>query len=53
MCDVPLSGNLGLPFDSPFFLISSLAFSVWSSCSFCLVIFLLMVLSENSETFFV
>ena len=39
------------------FPISSLVFSAWSSCSFCLVIFLLMVHSldffpENSQIFF-
>ena len=39
-----LSGISGLSFDSP---VSSLVFSVWSSCSFCLVIFLLMVHSPD------
>ena len=58
MSDVTLlSGISGLSFDSPF-PISSLVFSAQSSCSFCLVIFLLMVHSpdffpENSQIFFV
>ena len=41
-----LSGISGLSFDSPF-LSPLLFFSVWSSCSFCLVIFLLMVHSPD------
>ena len=57
MSDVPLlSGISGLSFDSPF-LSPLLLFSAQSSCSFCLVIFLLMVYSpdffpENSQIFF-
>ena len=53
MCDVPLSGNLGLPFDSPFLSPLSLFLSGPLALSVLIVIFLLMVLSENSETFFV
>ena len=41
-----LSGISGLSFDSPF-LSPLLFFSVWSSCSFFLVIFLLMVHSPD------
>ena len=46
MSDVTLlSGISGLSFDSPF--LSPLFFSAKSSCSFCLVIFLLMVHSSG------
>ena len=52
MSDVPfLSGISGLPFDSPFLsplvFLFCFCFSAQSSCSFCLVIFLLMVLSPD------
>ena len=45
-----LSGISGLSFDSPFLAPLLFCFSsAWSSCSFCLVIFLLMV---HSSSFF-